>query len=133
MTEPGLGSLDYLYAPSTDVAADAAWLRDVIGAEIVFAIDSGGTRVAMLRVGTAGPALLLTDHLPDDRVVSIYRVEDLAATSAGLTARGWTPERTVELPPGPCTTFRAPGGHRLAIYEPVRPAVVDSMAGQLDF
>jgi hypothetical protein len=127
-----LGPLDYVYAPSADVAADARWFVETLGAELVFAIQSG-TRVAMLRVGAGGPPILLTDHLPDDHPVFIYRVDDLAATSARFQAGGWTPERTIELPPGPCTTFRAPGGLRLAIYEPVRPGVVDSFAGQRDF
>jgi hypothetical protein len=128
-----LGPLDFIYAPSSDVAADARWFRDVLGAEVVFAIDSGGTRVAMLRLGTAAPPLLLTDHLPDDRPIFLYRVDDLAAASRTLEARGWSAERTVDLPPGQATTFRAPGGLRLAIYEASRPFVVDSMAGQRDF
>jgi hypothetical protein len=133
MTDPSLGPLDYIYSPSSHVAADTRWFTDVLGAELVFAIDRGGTRVAMLRLGTEGPALLVTDHLPDDRSILIYRVDDLGATSTTLEARGWTPERTLELPPGPCTTFRSPGGHRLAIYQPSRPGVVESMAGQRDF
>ena len=133
MTIPRLGPLDYVYAPSSDVAADAHWFVDTLGAELVFAIDRSGTRVAMLRVGTAGPAILLTDHLPDDRPVFIYRVDDLAASTAGLATGGWTSERNLELPMGSCTTFRAPGGHRLAVYELSRPGVVESMAGQLDF
>lgn len=128
-----LGPLDYIYAPSSDVAADVTYFAEVLGAELVFAIDSGGTRVAMVRLGTDAPPLLLTDHLPDDRPVFIYRVDDLAATSKSLEKQGWTLDRTIELPPGPCTTFRAPGGLRLAVYEPVRPGVVDSMAGQRDF
>jgi hypothetical protein len=132
-TDGGLGPLDYIYAPSSDVAGDARWFVDVLGAELVFAIDDGGTRVAMLRVAPDGPALLLTDHLPDDRPVFVHRVDDLAAASARLRARGWNPERTIELPPGPCTTFAAPGGLRLAIYAPIRPFVVDSFAGRRDF
>jgi len=133
MDGPQLGSLDYVYAPSSDVAADAHWFVDVMGAELGFAIDDGGARVAMLRVAPDGPALLLTDHLPDDRPVLVHRVDDLRATSATLASRGWVPERTIELPPGPCTTFTAPGGLRLAVYEPIRPFVVDSFMGRRDF
>jgi hypothetical protein len=132
VTDPRLGPLDYIYAPSADVAADSRWFVEVLGAELVFAIDSG-TRVAMLRVRSAGPALLLTDHLPDDRPILLYRVDEIAKAGAQLGARGWTAERTLELPMGTCTTFNAPGGLRLAVYELSRPGVVESMAGQRDF
>ena len=133
MNDVAIGSLDFIYAPSMDVAADVQYATDVLGAELVFTIESSGTRVAMVRLGTDAPRLLLTDHLPDDRPILIYRVESLASSTKRLRDRGWTPERTVELPPGPCATFRAPGGQRLAIYEPTRPEVVESMAGQRDF
>ena len=133
MNDVRFGPLEYVYAPSSDVAADTRWLADVLGGECVFAIDSGGTRVAMLRLGTGGPPILVTDHLPDERPVFLYRVDDLAATSSTLAAGGWSPERTIELPMGPATTFRAPGGLRLAIFEASRPFVVESMTGQRDF
>ena len=133
MTGSSLGPLDYIYAPSSDVAADARWFAETLGAEVVFAIDRSGTRVAMLRLGTGGPAVLLTDHLPDDRPIFLYRVDAIATTSVELATRGWTAERTIELPMGTCATFNAPGGLRLAVYELSRPGVVESMAGQLDF
>jgi hypothetical protein len=126
-------SLDYLYTPSADVAADAHHFVAVVGAELVFAIDSSGTRVAMLRLSGDGPAILLTDHLEGDRPILVYRVANLAAAMADLAARGWTEERTIELPPGPATSFTTPGGHRLALYEAVRPFVVESFAGRRDF
>ncbi len=130
---PRLGPLDYVYAPSADVAADVRRLGDGLGAELVFAIDRSGTRVAMLRLGTGGPAILLTDHLPDERPILVFRVDDLAAASTQLEADGWAPDRTLELPMGPCVTLTAPGGLRVAVYELSRPGVVESMAGQRDF
>jgi hypothetical protein len=133
VSEPLLGPLDFVYAPSADVAADAQRFVEALGAELVFAIDSSGTRVAMLRVGTDGPAILLTDHLPDERPIFLYRVDDVAETTALLEKHGWTVERTLELPMGSCTTFNAPGGMRLAVYELSRPGVVESMAGRRDF
>jgi len=127
------GTLDYIYAPSSDVAADARWFAETLGADVRFAIESGAVRVAMLRVGTDSPPLVLTDHLPDERAILVYSVPSLDEAGEGLRAAGWTPDVTIELPMGPATTFRAPGGQRLAIYEASRPFVVDSFVGRRDF
>jgi hypothetical protein len=127
-----LGRLEYLYMPSSDVAADLRFFVDVLGATFGFAIEDGGVRVAMVELG-GPPAILLTDHLEGDRPILLSAVEDLAAARSDLEQRGWRPDRSVELPPGPAITFRAPGGARLAIYEPVRPFVVESFRGRRDF
>jgi hypothetical protein len=63
----------------------------------------------------------------------VYAVDDLGSARRDLETRGWKQERAVELPPGPAITFRTPGGLRLAIYEPVRPFVVESFKGRRDF
>ena len=127
-----LGSLDYLYTPSDDVAADLRFLVDVLGGEQGFAIEDGGIRVAMVTFPGA-PAILLTDHLEGERPIHLFAVESMASARAELERRGWTAERSVELPPGPATTFRTPGGLRMAIYEPIRPFVVESFKGRRDF
>jgi hypothetical protein len=127
-----LGSLDYLYTPSHDVAADLRYFVEVLGADFGFAIEDGGIRVAMVELG-GPPAMLLTDHLEGDRPIHLYAVDDLGAARRDLEGRGWRQERAVELPPGPAITFRTPGGLRLAIYQPVRPFVVESFKGRRDF
>ena len=132
MVSMSLGQLDYLYTPSRDVPADMRYFRDVLGGTVVFAFDRDGTRVAMIRLGD-GPAILLTDHLEGDRPILVYRVERLAHALGELQAHGWTRETTIELPPGPACSFRTPGGHRIAVYEPTRPGVVESFTGQFDF
>ena len=127
-----LGRLDYLYTPSDDVSADLRYFVDVLGAELGFAIEDGGVRVAMVDLGQP-PAILLTDHLEGDRPIHLFAVDDLDAARAELAAKGWSQDRAVELPPGPAITFRTPGGLRLAIYQPVRPFVVESFRGRRDF
>ena len=127
-----LETLDYLYTPSADVAADAAWFVDVLGGRLVFAIEDGGTRVAMVELGS-GPAIVLADHLHGERPILVYRVADLGATTADLAARGWSAEHSLEIPQGPVTTFRSPIGQRLAVYESTRPFVLESFAGRRDF
>jgi hypothetical protein len=125
--------LDFLYTPSADVAADARYFSEILGGEIVFAVDAMGTKVAMIRLSGEGPAILLTDHLDGDRPILVYRVENLAAAVAALEARGWPRGRLLELPPGPACSFETPGGHRLALYERSRPIVLESFEGRRDF
>jgi hypothetical protein len=127
-----IGRLDYLYTQSDDVEADLRFLVDVLGGEQVFAIEDGGTKVAMVSFG-ASPAILLTNHLEGDRPIHVHAVDDLAATMLELEAGGLRRERSVELPPGPAITFRTPGGLRFALYEPSRPFVVESFRGRRDF
>jgi hypothetical protein len=126
-------SLDYLYTPSSDVAADVRYFVDVLGARLVFAIESMGTRVAMVELTDDPPKVVLNDHLEGDRPILVYRVADLHVASAELAARGWTAEHSLEIPQGPVTTFTAPGGQRLAAYELARPGVIETFAGRRDF
>jgi hypothetical protein len=126
-------SLDYIYLPSRDVAADAAWFTEVLGARLAFAIEGMGTRVAMFELAEGPPRVLLAGHLEGDRPVLVYRVEDLDRTVTELTERGWIPGHALEIPQGPVQTFEAPGGQRLAIYQLTRPDVESSFVGRRDF
>jgi hypothetical protein len=126
------GTLDYLYMPSRDVASDLAYFTDVLGGTTIFAIDDGGTRVAMVQLGAEPPRLLLTDHLDTDAPILVFRVDDLDAQLARLRANdvdGWR----LELPMGPAFSWTAPGGQRVAIYEPTRVGVVAHFEGRRDF
>jgi hypothetical protein len=133
MAAPPFVSLDYVYMPSKDVAADLAYFTDVLGAERVFAIDGMGTRVAMVRLTDAAPFVLLADHVGGDAPILVYRVDSIATAMDDLNGRGWKQGRRLELPMGPACSFSAPGGQRLAIYEATRPGVVEHFAGQADF
>jgi len=126
--------LDYVYMPSRDVAADVTYFTEVLGARLVFAIDGMGTRVAMVDLTEEPPRILLAGHLDGDRPVLVYRVADLSTATAELESRGWTAGHTLEIPQGPVSSFTAPGGHRLAIYQLTRPGVVEaSFVGRRDF
>jgi hypothetical protein len=126
-------SLDYLYTPSRDVAADVAYLTDVLGGRLVFAIDAMGARVALVELTSGPPSIVLADHLEGDRPVLVHRVADLQAAQAALKAKGWRREHALEIPQGPVMTFSMPGGTRLAIYELARPGVIEGFAGRRDF
>jgi hypothetical protein len=125
--------LDFLYTPSSDVAADTAYFVETLGGRLVFAIEDGGTKVAMVELTAEPPRILLTDHLEGDSPILVYRVSDLPAALAELASRGCTPERSLEIPHGPCSSFRTPGGHRFALYQLIRPQVISHFEGRRDF
>jgi hypothetical protein len=126
-------SLDYLYQPSRDVASDLAFVRDELGARVVFAIEAMGTRVAMLELAPAPPYLLLADHLDGERPILVYRVDDLTGEVERLRERRQAPERSLEIPQGPVHVFRGPGGHLFALYQLVRPDFLARFEGRIDF
>jgi hypothetical protein len=125
--------LDFLYMPSVDVARDVEYFTGVLGADLVFAIEAFGTRVAMVRLSGGPPRLLLAGHLEGERPILVYRVADLDEAIEGLAARGWEPGPRFGIPHGPCCEVTTPGGHRLAIYELTRPGADEHLAGRLDF
>jgi hypothetical protein len=125
--------LDYIYTPTRDAAADVAYYTGVLGGQLIFAIDEIGTRVAMVALTEGPPRILLAEHLPGERPVLVYRVENLDETMSALEGRGWQREGTLEIPTGPCCSFRSPGGHRIAIYQLTRAFVEAGFAGRRDF
>jgi catechol 2,3-dioxygenase-like lactoylglutathione lyase family enzyme len=130
---PEARSFDFLYMPSTDVARDLGFYRDVLGAEIVFAIEAFGTRVAMVKLTDGGPRLLLAGHMEGEAPVVLHRVDDLDATVALLRERGATIEAEFGFPHGPAAELRTPGGQRLAFYELTRPEADERLGGRMDF
>lgn len=126
-------SLDYLYVPSADVAAEARYFTEVLGGRLIFAISDGGTRAAMIELTAGPPRVILTDHLEGERAILIYRVPSLKRALTALEKRGWEREETFEIPQGPCCSFVGPGGHRVALYQLTRPDVEAHFAGRFDF
>jgi len=125
--------LDFLYTPSRDVAADLAYLTEVLGGRVVFAVEAMGTRVAAIQLTEGPPLVLLADHVEGDRPILVYRVADLGAALVALAARGWEQQQSLEIPHGPCCSFRTPSGHRIALYQLTRPELASHFEGRRDF
>jgi hypothetical protein len=125
--------LDYIYEPSADVATDMIYFEKVLGARIAFAVEGMGARVAMVQLTEGPPHILLTDHLEGNRPILIYRVENLDRALAQIESQGWKREGRLEIPMGPCCSFKTHGGHRIALYELARPEVARHFEGRRDF
>jgi hypothetical protein len=126
-------SLDFIYMPTRDTAGDVEYFTDVLGANLVFAVEGMGARVAMLELTEAGPKVLLADHVEGDAPVLVFRVPNLKKALTQLKKRGWQQEQTFEIPHGPICSFTAPGGQRIALYQLTRPEAGEHFAGRRDF
>jgi len=125
--------LEFIYCPSSDVSAELAHYVDGLAAEVVYAIEAFGTRVAMLRLTAAGPKLLLAQHLHGEQPVLIYRVPDLDAAEAELVRRGVECSPRFGFPDGDATELDVPGPQRIAVYQRTRPERAAQLQGRRDF
>ncbi len=125
--------LDFVYLPSRDVAAEMKHYTERLGAELVFAIEAFGTRVAMLRVAADPPPLLLAGHLEGDQPVLVYRVDDLEQELASLSEREVAIAARFGIPHGPAAELALPGPQRIALYQLTRPEAEARLAGRRDF
>jgi hypothetical protein len=125
--------LDFVYLPSRDVATDTAYYTDELGAELVFAIEAFGTRVAMVRLSPTPPALLLAGHLEGNLPILVHRVDDLDDAIALLQERGARVGSRFGIPHGTGVELITPGPQRLAVYELSRPDAAERLAGRRDF
>jgi hypothetical protein len=125
--------LDFVYLPSRNVAADLQHFTDGLGAELIFAIEAFGTRVAMVRLAPDPPPLLFAEHLHGDQPVLVYRVEDLDRAVAELRERRIDIGLEFEIPHGRGAEITNPGPQRLAIYQRTRPQADERLAGRRDF
>lgn len=125
-------SLDFVYLPSRDVAADIAHFA-ALGANVVFAIEAFGTRVAMVELAERPPPLLLAGHLEGDQPVLVYRVSDLEQSISELRERGVDVAARFGIPHGPGAELVMPGPQRLALYELTRLEAPERLAGRRDF
>jgi hypothetical protein len=124
--------LDFLYTPSRDVAGDLEQFVE-LGAEVLFAIEGMGTRVAAVRLADHSPLVILADHLDGVRPILVFRVSDLEAERTRVESLGWVAGLSLEIPHGPCWSFATPGGHRIAVYELTRRGVAEHFEGRRDF
>jgi predicted enzyme related to lactoylglutathione lyase len=127
-------SLDFLYVPAPDIEASVTYYTQVLGGELLWKIHAYGVWVACIALSKPDekPYILLADHINKNDVMLIYQVEDLDNAIAQLKSKGWKEENRIEIPPGPCCTFRDPAGNALVIYENRRPYIMQEFKGKID-
>jgi hypothetical protein len=124
--------LDFIYVPTADVDSTVAHYVEVLGAHLRWKVRGMGTVVACVELAASGPAILLSGHLEGDIPVLVHRVADYGAEVARLRDAGLDDITELEIPHGPCASFRAAGGQRFAVYELVRPEAATHFDGRFD-
>jgi hypothetical protein len=127
-----LGSLDFVYVPTSDVDTTARHYVNDLDARLEWRVRAMGTTVAAIRVAEQGPLILLAGHLEGDTPILVYRVDDYDTAVAALRAAAVADLVELEIPHGPCAAFRAYGGQRFAVYELTRPDAVTQFTGRFD-
>lgn len=127
-------SLDFLYVPAPDIEASIKYYTQVLGGELLWKIHAFEVWVACIALSKAEkqPYILLADHIHKNDIMLIYQVENLENAIAELKVKGWKEENRLEIPPGPCCTFRDPSGNALVIYENTRPYIMEEFKGKID-
>jgi hypothetical protein len=126
-------SLDFIYVPAPDIESSVEYYTKVLGGKLLWKIHAYGVWVACIALSeTVKPYVLLADHIDKKDVMLIYQVEKLENAVAELKGKGWKEEKRVEIPPGPCCTFRDPADNALVIYENLRPYVMEEFRGKID-
>lgn len=126
-------SLDFIYVPAPDIESSVQYYTQVLGGELLWKIHAYGVWVACVTLSEpVKPYILLADHIGKNDVMLIYQVENLENSVAELNAKGWKEENRIEIPPGPCCTFRDPADNALVIYENRRPDVMEEFRGKID-
>jgi len=111
---------------SSDVGKDLDYYTKVLGGKKVWDFTSMGTRVAAVLV-SSGPLLLLAGHRRAPSVLPVFEVENLKVSVREFKSHGWQPDgEEFEIPNGPCYLFKDPSGNQMAIFQDVRPRLLES-------
>jgi len=125
-------SLDFLYVPAPNIDESIKYYTKTLDGELLWKIHAYGVWVACIRLSNREPYILLADHIKKKDLMLIYRVNNLDKTASELRSRGWREEKSLEIPNGPCLTFRDPADNSIVIYENRRPNIMKDFKGRID-
>ena len=127
-----LESLDFLYVPAPNIQESITYYTKVLDGELLWKIHAYGVWVACVKLSDKEPYILLANHIERKDLMLIYRVNNLDKAASVLRARRWKEEKILEIPNGPCLTFRDPADNSIVIYENRRPHVMRDFKGRID-
>jgi hypothetical protein len=124
-------SLDFLYGPAPDIEASIIYYTSVLGCKLLWELHALEVWIACIHACFRFRTTI-TSCRPHNDLIMIYRVNNLDDMASTLRSQVWKEDKKLEIPPGPCYTFRDPAGNAIAIYENQRPEVVKQFNGRID-
>jgi predicted enzyme related to lactoylglutathione lyase len=119
-------NLDYLYVGSSDFERDVRFYKDTLKAELLWAFNKFGSKVAAFRLAYGGPTVMLADHLKTPSIEPIFSVSDLEASIKTLKARGVDDiQGPIDTPAGRACSFKDPGGNRYSLVQNDKPEAME--------
>ena len=125
-------SLDFVYVPAPRFRESIKYYTKVLDGELLWKIHAYGVWVACIKLSDKEPYILLADHIEKKDMMLIYRVNNLDKAASELRLRGWREEKSLEIPNGPCKTFRDPADNAIVMYQNRRPHVMEEFKGRID-
>ena len=120
-------SLDYIYVPAPNIEESIWYYTKVLDGELLWKIHAYRVWVACVSLSKLTekqdenedeqPYILLANHIEKKDLMLIYRVKNLEKATSQLGSLGWKKEKSLEIPNGPCHTFRDQADNHIAIYE----------------
>lgn len=118
-------NLEYLYVGCHDFDKDVRFYRDTIKAELLWAFNKFGSKVAAFKMAY-GPVILLADHKKAPSIEPIFSVENLEAVVKSLKEKGVTKlEGPIDTPNGRAYSFKDPGGNQFSILQNENPEAME--------
>jgi hypothetical protein len=125
-------TLDFLYIPAPNIQESITYYTKLLEGELIWKNHAYGVWVACVKLSDKEPHILLANHIGNKDLMLIYRVKNLDKARSELQTRGWKEEKSLEIPNGPCLTFRDPALNPIVRYENRRPNVMSDFKGRID-
>lgn len=118
-------TLEYLYVGCNEFDADVRFYKDTIKAELLWAFNKFGSKVAAFKMAY-GPILLLADHKKAPSIEPIFSVDNLETAVKSLKERGITKlDGPIDTPNGRAYSFKDPGGNQFSILQNENPEAME--------
>ena len=118
-------NLEYLYVGCNNFDSDVQFYREVIKAELLWAFNKFGSKVAAFKMAY-GPVVLLADHKKAPSIEPIFSVDNLETAVKSLKEKGIKElEGPIDTPNGRAYSFKDPGGNQFSILQNESPDAME--------